>query len=220
MPACPPNRGVVASERPPKGQKETSGYGVMDLQLDGLSSNTAVVKSTDINLSEPHVFDLNLHRPEKATNETTIDADHPVQTDKLDLVYTGEMAASTAICPLLKRTWSQTICRGKQHGLLSRLPKQFDLLDRSKLNLLKDYWTADRERAFDQINSMALPLGVTEVGCDQHPPYCTAAIEVLPELLAVWTVWSDEKSVIKTEQMAFSRQHGGEDSATRRPVLR
>jgi hypothetical protein len=157
-----------------------------------------------------HVFDLNSHRPEKATNETNVDADHPAQTDKLDLIireyqYTGEMAASTAICPLLKRTWSQTICRAEQHGTLSRLPKQFDLLDRGKLNLLKDYWTVGRERVFDQINGKALPLGVTEVGCDQRSPYCTAAVEVLPELLAVWTVWSDEKSGMTAEQMAFTQ---------------
>jgi hypothetical protein len=157
-----------------------------------------------------HVFDLNSQRREKATNDPTSDADHPVQTDKLDLIireyqYTGEMAASTAICPLLKRAWSQTICRGKQHGLLGRLPEQFDLLDRGKLDLLKDYWTIGQERVFDQINKKALALGVTEVGCDQHSLYCTAAVEVLPSLLAVWTVSSDERLGIKAEQMAVAQ---------------
>ena len=58
---------------------------------------------------------------------------------------------------------------------------------------------------FDQINGRALSLGVTEVSCDQHSPYCTAAVEVLPGLLAVWTVWSDEKSGLKAEQMAFTQ---------------
>jgi hypothetical protein len=133
-----------------------------------------------------------------------------VQTDKIDLIireyqYTGEMAASTAICPLLKRTWSQTICRGTQHGLLSRLPEQFDLLDRGKLDVLKNYWTAGRERVFDQINKKALPLDVTEIACDQHSPYCTAAVEVLPNLLAVWSVSSDEKSGSKAEQIAAAQ---------------
>jgi hypothetical protein len=158
-----------------------------------------------------HVFDLGSQNTENTTNgtsETAGDPDHPAQADKLDLIireyqYTNEMTASTAICPYLKRTWSQTVCRGKQHGVLSRLPEKFDLLGR--LDLLKGYSTVGRERTFDQVNSKSLQLGITEIGCDQHSSYCTAAVEVLPDLLAVWTVWSDEKSGIKVEQMALSQ---------------
>ena len=42
-------------------------------------------------------------------------------------------------------------------------------------------------------------------GCDQHSPYCTAIVEVMPNLLAVWTVWGDEKTHSSAEQMALTQ---------------
>lgn len=158
-----------------------------------------------------HTFDLNRQRPEKSLKETlklaASDPDHPMTMDKLDLVirqyqYTDESLASLDICPRLKRTWSQVQCRGQQRGLLKRLPEQFDLLDRGKLDLLKNHWTVGRERKFDQVKDKSVELGVTEIGCDRQSPYCTAVVEVLPGLLAVWTVWDDEKSGITAKEMA------------------
>jgi hypothetical protein len=155
-----------------------------------------------------HVFNLSTHETERTgASETPRDPDNPIQANKLDLIireyqYAGEMTASTAICPLLKRAWSRIICQGTQRGLLRRLPEQFDLLDQGKLDLLKDHRTVGGERVLNQINGKTLPLGVTKTSCDQHSPYCTAVVEVLPNLLAVWTVSSDEKSGGKTEQIA------------------
>ncbi len=158
-----------------------------------------------------HVFDLSSQQTGKTgASETPSDPEHPLQIDKIDLIireyqYTGETNASTVICPLLKRSWAQTICRGEQHGSLGRLPEQFDLLDQRKLDLLKNYWTIGRERVFDQIDGKLLRAGVTEVGCDKNSTFCTAVVKVLPDLVAVWTVWSDEKSGIKADQMAFKQ---------------
>ena len=58
------------------------------------------------------------------------DPNEPMKLEKLDLLirqyqYTGEHLASLGICPLLKRKWSETLCRGQQRGLLSRLPESF-----------------------------------------------------------------------------------------------
>jgi hypothetical protein len=161
-----------------------------------------------------HTFDLNRQRPEKSLKETlkveASDPDHPMTMDKLDLVirqyqYTGESLASLDICPRLKRTWSQMQCLGKQRGLLKRLPEQFDLLDRGKLDLLRDHWTVGRERKFDQVKDKAVELGITEIGCDRQSPYCTAVVQVLPGLLAVWTVRGEEKSGSAAEQMAVTQ---------------
>ena len=126
--------------------------------------------------------------------------------EKIDLVireyqYTGEQLASFGICPLLKRKWSQTLCRGQHQGLLSRLPEKFDLLDRSRLDLLSAF-TVGKERQYDQVKDMALRPGVTEIGCDKQSQFCTAMVGVLPGLLAVWTVWSNEKTGSTAEQMA------------------
>jgi len=161
-----------------------------------------------------HTFDLNQRRPQKSLKETlraeATDPDQPMKTDKIDLVirqyqYTGESIASIAICQHLKRIWSQSQCRGQQRGLLNRLPEKFDLLDRGKLDLLANDWTVGRERKFDQVKDMVVQLGVTEISCDRHSHYCTAGVEVLPNLLAVWTVWGDEKTGSTVEQMAYAQ---------------
>jgi len=131
----------------------------------------------------------------------------PMKMEKVDLLirqyqYTGEHVASLGICPLLKRKWSQTLCRGQHRGLLGRLPEKFDLLDRGRLDLLTGVITVGKERQYDQVKDMALRPGVTEIGCDKLSQFCTAVVEVLPGLLAIWTVWSNEKTGSTPEQMA------------------
>jgi hypothetical protein len=158
-----------------------------------------------------HTFDLNPTRPEKSLKQRlkseASDPGNPMKVDKLGVLvreyrYTGEHTASTGICPLLKRLWSQVLCRGEHRGVLKRLPEKFDLLDRGKLDLLTRIWTVGRERQYDQVKEMAIRPGITEIGCDQESQYCTAMVEVLPNLLAVWMVWGDEKTASTAEQMA------------------
>jgi len=67
-------------------------------------------------------------------------------------------------------------------------------VDRNKLVLLQHHWTVGKERRFDRVKDLALEPGITEIGCDKNSIFCTAAVEVLPGPLAVWTVWSDEKT--------------------------
>jgi hypothetical protein len=157
-----------------------------------------------------HTFTLSGGRGESVKEKLQTKASdpaEPLKMEKIDLLireyhYTGEHIASRGICPLLKRKWSETLCRGQHHGLLSRLPEKFDLLDRARLDLLKSESTVGREWRYDQVKNMALRPGVTETGCDGQSPYCTAMVEVLPGLLAVWTVWSDEKTGSTAQQMA------------------
>lgn len=115
--------------------------------------------------------------------------------------YTGERSASMNICALLARKWSQTICRGEHRGVLRRLPERFDLIDHSRLEILKTHWTVGKERVYDQVKE-AKNAGVVEIGCDRSSRFCTATVETLPGLLAVWTVWSDEKSGHAAQAMA------------------
>jgi hypothetical protein len=84
-----------------------------------------------------HAFDLSGRKPERSLKETLKseagDPKNPMKMDKLDLIvreyqFTGEWAASIAICPLLKRNWSRALCLGQHRGLLRRLPQKFDLL--------------------------------------------------------------------------------------------
>lgn len=164
--------------------------------------------------SADHTFDLSGRKPEKSLKERLAleasDPSNPMKMDKLDLSirqyqYTGEHVASSKICPLLTRMWSRSLCRGEHRGLLKRLPEKFDLLDRAKLDLLRNYWTVGKERQYDQVKNIVIQTGVTEIGCDRESRFCTAIVEVHPGLLAVWTVWGDEKTGGTAEQMAHAQ---------------
>jgi hypothetical protein len=92
-----------------------------------------------------HTFSLASRRSRGIKEELRTEASdptEPMKMEKIDLSirpyqYAGEHSASVGICPLLQRNWSQTLCRGQHQGLLSRLPERFELLDRSRLDLLK-----------------------------------------------------------------------------------
>lgn len=152
-----------------------------------------------------HTFNIGNGQPDRTKKASNPGA--PTKLERLNLQirqyrYAGELTASAAICPLLKRKWSETWCRGQARGLLGRLPEKFDLLDRSRLDDLKHYRTVGGELAYDQVKDMVIRPSVTEIGCDARSLFCTAMVEVSPGLLAVWTVWSDEKTGHKAEQMA------------------
>jgi len=161
-----------------------------------------------------HTFDLSRRKPEKSLKEVleseARDPSNPLKRDKLDLAirqyqYTGERFDGVNICPLLTRRWSQSLCRDQHRGLLRRLPEKFDLLDRTKLDLLKTHWTVGKERKYDQVKDMAMQPGVTEMGCDKQSRFCTALVQVLPGLVAVWTVWPDPNTGGSAEDMAQSQ---------------
>jgi len=126
------------------------------------------------------------------------DPNSPQRVDSLGVVlrqYQYSYPAGSSICPLLSREWLRLTCTGKGHGLLKRLPDEFELLDRAKLEILQSRYTVGRERQYDHVKAMALRPGVTEMICDRQSQYCTAAVEVLPGLLAIWMmVWLDGKS--------------------------
>jgi hypothetical protein len=163
-----------------------------------------------------HSFDLSGRKPEKTLKEKlkseASDPNNPLSIDRLDLIIreyriyvTNEITPSVDICPLLTRTWSQAACREERRGVLRRLPEKFALLDRERLELLRYRVTVGKEREYDQVKDMAMQLGVTETGCDKASQFCTAMVQVLPGLLAVWTVWSDEKTAGTAQQMALTQ---------------
>lgn len=156
-----------------------------------------------------HVFTLSHEKPAKSRKqvlkEQASDPHNPMPVDSLALlIHQYEMrdqhGASKEICPPMTRTWAQMVCRGEHKGVLGRLPEKFDLLDRAKLDLLKHHYTVGGEQRFDQVEGMALRPGITETGCDKTSKFCTAVVETLPGLLAVWTVWSSEAET--ADQMA------------------
>ena len=161
-----------------------------------------------------HTFDLSDRKPEKSLKDRLRleagDPSSPLKADNLDLTirqyqYFGENLGSRNICALLTRKWSQSLCLGEHEGLLRRLPESFELLDRNKLDVLKYHWTVGKERQYDQVKDMALQPGVTEIGCDKQSQFCTAVVDVLPGLLAVWTVWSDDKTGATAHAMAAAQ---------------
>jgi hypothetical protein len=116
--------------------------------------------------------------------------------------YYGELAASSSICPRLTREWSRRICRNERLGVLKELPQKFRLYGRESIGQLEGVWTVGSERQADQIADMRFQIGVPEIGCDRDTKFCTAAVTITQNLLAVWTVWSTEKLPETAAEMA------------------
>lgn len=83
-------------------------------------------------------------------------------------------------CTLLERKWSRAVCLTEHNVLLRRLPERFELVDRSKLDLLQHHWTVGKERQFNQVNGLALEPAPRKSGSDRQTIFCTAMVEVLP----------------------------------------
>jgi hypothetical protein len=83
-----------------------------------------------------------------------------------------------------------------------RLPEKFDLLDRARLDLLRNHITVGKARVYDQVKDMVIQPGVTRIACDQASASCMAVVEVLPTLLAIWTVSGHPNTGEVPEQMA------------------
>lgn len=156
-----------------------------------------------------HTFDLAGRKPESLRDrfKSASDETNPQQVELLGLSireyqYTGERLDAPKICAFLTRRWSRLLCRGTHAGLLRRLPERFELLDGTKLELLQNHYTVGRERQYDQVKDMAFESGITEIGCDMESKFCTAAVNVLPGVLAVWTVWPDEQRAVTARAMA------------------
>jgi hypothetical protein len=129
----------------------------------------------------------------KDLEEQAINGGLPMRVDNLDLAIrlygtTGEFGVSLQICPRLTRLWAQLVCRHEQKGLLKRLPESFSLIDREKLDVLKTRWVSGGGTKYDQVKDMQLRPESAEIGCDSDGKLCTAVVEALPGLLAVWTV--------------------------------
>ncbi len=176
-----------------------------------IGGHYVVVPAIDVDAPD-RTFDLKggdsgLSRKDRLKKDA-LDSVKPAPAESLGLrikPYKADYSELREVCALLKRNWSRAVCLSEHGSLLRRLPERFLLLDRERLELLQHYWTVGKERQFDQVKDLALEPGVTEIGCDKESIYCTAAVEVLPGLLAVWTVWSDEKNGRTARRMAESQ---------------
>jgi hypothetical protein len=116
--------------------------------------------------------------------------------------YHGEHSAFSGICPRLTRLWWRKVCEGEGDDVARYLPRTFEIFDQNDLVLMRNTWTVGNENTFDQLRKLTLEPGKTEVACDQGSRFCTAAVEVLPGMVAVWTVWNDPEKQQTARQMA------------------
>lgn len=99
-------------------------------------------------------------------------------------------------CERLSRGWAQSVCDNPWAPLQQALPEEFYLAGRRSLDVFDRYWTVGKERWSDQLRAMPQIGAVAETACDQEnesrPQFCTAAIQVAGDLIAVWTVTDSE----------------------------
>jgi len=99
------------------------------------------------------------------------------------------------ICPRLRRQWSRALCDDPWAALDQAMPvNPFYLVDRRKLESVEAVSFSGASRT-EQLRSMTLRAGAPSVACDAPAlpakPFCTAAVPVAGDLIAVWTVWDD-----------------------------
>lgn len=98
------------------------------------------------------------------------------------------------ICPRLTRRWSRTICADPWAPLLQAAPLNgFYLADVRALHVFHGNITVGGERVSDQLRAMHLRPGEAATVCDKvvlnQTSFCTAALLVSGETIAVWTIW-------------------------------
>lgn len=111
------------------------------------------------------------------------------------------------ICPRLTRKWSKSVCDNPWAPLTKAMPRnRFYLADDRKLDVFRRHWTVGNESMYDQILSMNLVEGQVSKSCDKKSSpgpsttiFCTAAMPLNRNLIAVWTVW-DGKDETSDEQ--------------------
>ncbi|SHJ89313.1 hypothetical protein SAMN05444404_2893 [Ruegeria lacuscaerulensis ITI-1157] len=99
-------------------------------------------------------------------------------------------------CKRLSRGWAQSVCDNPWAPLQQSLPETFHLADRRSLEVFDSYWTVGKERRSDQLRAMPQIGAVAETACDHEDEsrrqFCTAAIQVSGNLIAVWNVWESD----------------------------
>ncbi|WP_434730061.1 hypothetical protein [Rhizobium binae] len=130
---------------------------------------------------------------QKKFQELATSADTPLKVNQIEFYLSsygtyGEYGVSAGICPRLSQEWAVSICHNKKRGKLEDLPKTFLLLDRKAVpHLLKQRMTVGQERVSDQVSKMKLLIGEPESVCDKDSKFCTAAVAISAELVAVWS---------------------------------
>lgn len=130
---------------------------------------------------------------QKKFQELATSADNPLKVNQIEFYLSsygtyGEYGVSAGICPRLSQEWAVSICHNEKQGKLRDLPETFLLLDRSAVpHLLEQMMTVGRERVSDQVSKMKLLIGEPERVCDRDSKFCTAAVAISAELVAVWS---------------------------------
>jgi hypothetical protein len=130
---------------------------------------------------------------QKKFQELATSADTPLKVSQIEFYLSsygtyGEYLVSAGICPHLSQDWAVSICHNKKLGKLEDLPKTFLLLDRKAApHLLKQRVTVGQELVSDQVSRMKLLIGEPERVCDKASRFCTAAVAISADLVAVWS---------------------------------
>lgn len=119
--------------------------------------------------------------------------------------YTGELASSQKICPLLRRDWAKFFCKGEYLNVMQILPEKFYIIDKDHTDLFASHYTVGGERVSDQIKELNLKNQSVDISCDVDGKFCTAGTQTSPRTLAIWTVWPSEKPIRTAREMAKSQ---------------
>lgn len=165
----------------------------------------------------PYSFSLGSNKPSDEELEKRAESKKlptkPETAPKVDRVqilirqyqYTGELASSQKICPLLKRDWAKSFCKGEHSEVMQKLPEKLFIVDEEHIDLFASHYTVGQERVSDQIRKLNLNAQSVDISCDGNGKFCTAGIQTSPSTLAIWTVWPSEKLARTAREIAKSQ---------------
>lgn len=193
-------------------QQKLNSHQPKDMSAEGLATD-AYIRVADLNFTIPVVallepsyafypmtFSL-AKRPDEAELKRRTEfkvlssrAETAPLVDRVEIainqyMYAGDRMDSVRICPLLTRDWARGFCTGELREMMKKLPAEFYIVDKERIDKFSSHFTVGRERVSDQIKSVIIKNSQSSIGCDADGRYCTGVTPVSARALAVWSIW-------------------------------
>jgi len=94
-------------------------------------------------------------------------------------------------CQFSSVSWK---CLAKRYGVPRDLPSSFIIADVRFIKQFTDHFTVGGERVADHLANLTPIASKTSIACDTISRFCTAAFELSPHVMAIWDVWSNDRT--------------------------
>jgi hypothetical protein len=163
---------------------------------------TSVTKPGDCNCTEysPADEDTGRRDAEKLAQDGARET-HPVSAGHISISpgQSYERVGVNSACASSSVSWR---CRAQHKGVMDDLPQDFTIADTNYLQQFKSHFTIGGESVFDHLNVVTPFRHEVKLACDRSSTFCTAAVLLSPQVVAIWDVWQDDRPAETSQAMA------------------